>query len=263
MRELSFEEMTTFQPVAVTIQPGGVTVDTWPSEWMQPPSHEYVPTNCPPGLEHLAILPEIFIQQKLSWMEICCGCEANQKYDITHPETGKMLYKAIEDTSCCTRAWCGNARPLQMSVNNHLGNEILHFTRPFHCAGGICCPPCMDEILVTTPDGMSLGSVRQQFAWCVPRLNVLDASGNVIFNIKGPCWHCKCCAEVPFKIYAKGESTECGVIAKRWTGTAKEFCTDVDNFRIAFPANLDVRLRAVLLAACFSIDLLFFENSDQ
>ena len=36
---------------------------------MQPPSHEYVPTNCPPGLEHLAVLPEIFIQQKLSWME--------------------------------------------------------------------------------------------------------------------------------------------------------------------------------------------------
>ena len=27
---------------------------------------------------------------------VCCGCEANQKYDITHPETGKMLYKAIE-----------------------------------------------------------------------------------------------------------------------------------------------------------------------
>ena len=39
---------------------------------MQPPDHNRVQANCPPGLEHLAVMPEIYIQQKLSWMESKC-----------------------------------------------------------------------------------------------------------------------------------------------------------------------------------------------
>ena len=54
---------------------------------MQPPSHDYVPANCPPGLEHLAVMPEIFIQQRLSWMEskisrICSHVGLSCKQDI-------------------------------------------------------------------------------------------------------------------------------------------------------------------------------------
>eukprot|EP00112_Aurelia_sp_Birch-Aquarium-sp1_P000105 Seg1008.8 transcript_id=Seg1008.8/GoldUCD/mRNA.D3Y31 product="Phospholipid scramblase 2" protein_id=Seg1008.8/GoldUCD/D3Y31 len=260
--------MASYDQVTVTVQPGmqqgaQISYENWPANWMQPPDHNRVQANCPPGLEQLAVMPEIFIQQRLSWMEICCGCEANQKYDITHPETGKMLYQAIEDTSCCTRAWCGPARPLEMDLNDHTGKSVLHLTRPFHCASGLGCPPCMDEFIVSLPSGQTLGSVRQQFTWCTPLLHIFDANGDAIFKVKGPCWHCKCCEEVPFKIYSMGETTECGVIAKRWTGAAKELCTDVDNFRIAFPTNLEVRMRAVLVAACFCIDLLFFENQDQ
>eukprot|EP00795_Rhopilema_esculentum_P017007 gene17007-8512_t len=202
-------------------------------DWMQPPSPERVPTNCPPGLEHLAVMPEIFIHQKISWVEICCDWEANQQYEILHPETNKRLYKVVEDTSCCTRAWCAESRPLEMSILDYTEKEVLHISRPFHCASGTGCPPCMDEMVISTPDGKLLGSVKQQFAWLIPRHHVLDASGDVVFRIEGPCWYCRCCSEVPFKIYARGESQEVGIIAKRWTGTAKECCTDVDNFRIA------------------------------
>lgn len=67
------------------------------------------------------------------------------------------------DTSCCTRAWCGPARPLEMDLNDHTGKSVLHLTRPFHCASGLGCPPCMDEFIVSLPSGQTLGSVRQQW----------------------------------------------------------------------------------------------------
>lgn len=44
-----------------------------------------------------------------------------------------------------------------------------------------------------------------------------------------------------------------GRISKQWTGFIKETLTDTDNFGINFPMDLDVRMKAVLLGACFLI----------
>lgn len=44
-----------------------------------------------------------------------------------------------------------------------------------------------------------------------------------------------------------------GRISKQWTGFIKETLTDADNFGINFPMDLDVRMKAVLLGACFLI----------
>lgn len=44
-----------------------------------------------------------------------------------------------------------------------------------------------------------------------------------------------------------------GKITKQWSGVVKEMLTDTDNFGIQFPIDLDVRVKAVLLGACFLI----------
>lgn len=44
-----------------------------------------------------------------------------------------------------------------------------------------------------------------------------------------------------------------GRISKQWAGLIKESLTDTDNFGINFPMDLDVRMKAVLLGACFLI----------
>lgn len=54
---------------------------------------------------------------------------------------------------------------------------------------------------------------------------------------------------------------EVGKISKEWSGLAKEAFTDADNFGIQFPEDLDVRMKAVCLGACFLIDFMFFEKS--
>lgn len=49
------------------------------------------------------------------------------------------------------------------------------------------------------------------------------------------------------------EKENVGRISKQWTGFVKEAFTDADNFGIQFPMNLDVKMKAVMLGACFLI----------
>lgn len=44
-----------------------------------------------------------------------------------------------------------------------------------------------------------------------------------------------------------------GTITKKWSGLIKEFFTDADNFGVSFPKDLDVHLKASLLAATMLI----------
>lgn len=44
-----------------------------------------------------------------------------------------------------------------------------------------------------------------------------------------------------------------GTISKQWTGLLREAFTDSDNFGIQFPMDLDVRMKAVMIGACFLI----------
>lgn len=48
-----------------------------------------------------------------------------------------------------------------------------------------------------------------------------------------------------------------GKISKQWSGLVREMFTDVDNFGIQFPLDLDVKMKAVMLGACFLIVSLF------
>lgn len=44
-----------------------------------------------------------------------------------------------------------------------------------------------------------------------------------------------------------------GKISKQWMGFVREAFTDADNFGIQFPLDLDVKMKAVMLGACFLI----------
>ena len=44
---------------------------------------------------------------------------------------------------------------------------------------------------------------------------------------------------------------EVGKISKQWTGLVKELYTDVDNFGVSFPMDMDVKMKATLMGAVF------------
>lgn len=55
------------------------------------------------------------------------------------------------------------------------------------------------------------------------------------------------------KVRSREGSIQVGKITKQWSGLVQEAFTDADNFAISFPLDLDVKIKAVLLGACFLI----------
>lgn len=49
------------------------------------------------------------------------------------------------------------------------------------------------------------------------------------------------------------EEQTVGRITKHCAGLMKEVLTDVENFGVEFPINLDVKIKAVMIGACFLI----------
>lgn len=57
----------------------------------------------------------------------------------------------------------------------------------------------------------------------------------------------------PGQVKTTDESRGVGRISKQWGGLLQEALTDVDTFGVQFPLDLDVKVKATLLGACFLI----------
>ena len=65
------------------------------------------------------------------------------------------------------------------------------------------------------------------------------------------------CGDVEFSIHSSDELTEVGRITKKGAHFTRIMLTDADRFGVSFPIDLDVRIKATLLAATFLIVCLF------
>ncbi|XP_069474414.1 phospholipid scramblase 1-like isoform X3 [Ambystoma mexicanum] len=92
-------------------------------------------------------------------------------------------------------------------------------------------------------------------------MTIIDNMGREVIRLHRPfrcssCF-CPCCLQ---EVKSLDECQAVGRISKQWSGFVKEAFTDADNFGIQFPMDLDVKIKAVLLGACFLIDFMFFEQ---
>jgi len=238
-----------------------VTMDD--GQWMGPVAEQMVPLNCPPGLEYLTMIDQLIVKQKVEVAEAIAGMldigyESKNKYKILN-SMGQNVYKAKEDSDCCTRMLCGPQRPFDMTIKDNNDQEVIHLSRPLACQSCFF-PCCLQEMEVSSPPGTTIGWIKQEWTCLTPKFSVCDADGNVVLVIKGPLCTFSLCGDVRFKIMVPDESDEVGEIAKNWSGVLKEAFTDADNFGINFPMDLDVRCKATLIGACFLIDYMFFEK---
>jgi len=231
--------------------------------WMGQVAQTAVPVDCPPGLEYLALIDQLFIKQKVEMLEAVAGVmgmgfETANKYKIKN-SLGQNVYKAKEDTDCCMRMVCGPNRPFDLVIKDNADREVLHLQRPLRC--NTCCfPCCLQSVEVSSPPGTTIGFVNQKWTCIKPKFEITDGDGNVALIIQGPWCTMACGSNVEFKVMTPDESVEVGRISKEWTGILKEAFTDSDNFGITFPMDLDVRCKATLIGAAFLIDYMFFEK---
>ncbi|XP_055304798.1 phospholipid scramblase 1-like [Sitodiplosis mosellana] len=223
-----------------------------------------MPTNvnpiCSPGLEYLALIDQLLVHQKIELFEAFTGFQTNNKYVIRNT-LGQNVYWAIEKSDFCNRLCCGPSRSFNMQITDAYQQEVIHLYRPLACSS-CCFPCCLQSIEISAPVGNIIGIINQEWTLCYPNFTVKNDVGETVLRIEGPFLSFSCGRDVEFKILSL-EGTQVGKISKQWSGLAREFFTEADNFGISFPMDLDVRMKAVMLGACILIDMIFYENSGQ
>ncbi|KAF5291898.1 hypothetical protein FQR65_LT11382 [Abscondita terminalis] len=217
--------------------------------------------NCPPGLEYLTTIDQLLVHQKVELLEAFTGFETANKYTVKN-SLGQKVYYAVEDTDCCTRNCCGPRRPFDMKILDNYSNEVIHLNRPLRC-DSCWFPCCLQSIEVSSPPGTLVGTVEQEWSICCPTYAIKNAAGDTVLRIEGPFCTMSICGDVEFQVMSTDGSTQVGKISKQWSGMIREMFTDADYFGITFPIDLDVKMKAVMLGACFLIDAMFFEKSQN
>ena len=148
-----------------------------PVTWMPAPQISGVP----PGLEYLAQINHLVVQQKVELLEAIVGFEQANKYEVKNA-MGQLIYLAKEENDCLTRNCCGPERPFQMSLLSNVGVEVMRFDRPLRCQS-CCCFCCLQKMTVQVA-GTETGYLKQKCSLLRPIYSVLDQNREEVLEIR-------------------------------------------------------------------------------
>ena len=212
------------------------------------------------------MIDQLFIEQEVELFEILTGFETSNRYKVLN-SNGQQIYYAMEESSCISRVFCSNRRGFVIPLLDNSKQEVMRICRNYKlCAGTsffACSSPCILEVWVEDQNKLELGRVRQTCSFLVPSFDILNAENEIVLKIRGPICvftGLLSCCDQNFDIFTPDLNTVVGRITKSWSGFVKEAFTDATNIRVSFPIDLDVRIKATLMAAVFLIDFMFFEK---
>jgi len=194
--------------------------------------------------------PELFVRQKRELAEFF-GFETRNKYAISTPDRQEVLYAAEQRSGILGMLalyFLGHWRSFDIAFFDTARQEAFRAHHPFRF---------FFQRLEVAAGGRPVGALQQRWAWLTKRFDVLDADGNVLFEMRSGF----------FKVWTfpffRGE-TQVAVIEKKWSGVLTEMFTDKDNFRVAFmDPSITAEQRMLILAAAVFVDLQYFERKAQ
>jgi uncharacterized protein YxjI len=196
-------------------------------------------------VEKMSSISSLVVRQQKEWGEILTGFETKNRYDVSDVSGSRLYIAAEEAGSTLLRLFLKALRPFTITVLTEDGQVVLRVMRPFRFY--------FHRAEVVDAKGQSLGVIEKRFSVLRRIYSVLDRSGEEVFQLFGPILH-------PWTFQIVNEGVEYGKITKKWSGLLKEGMTDADNFGLMFPAEWDVKFKALFLGALFLIDFVHFEN---
>ena len=188
----------------------------------------------------------LVVSQKKEWGEILSGFETKNRY-VVLSEMGNELYYAAEKSSFLLRMFLKALRPFEIIVARTDGSTVLKLERPFRFY--------FHKMDVRDAPGKLLGTIEREFSLLRRLYRITNSMGMEICRLYGPLLH-------PWTFEIRENDRQVGKITKKWSGLAKEFFTDADNFAIEMPPGKDVETKSVLLGAVFLIDFVHFESKN-
>ncbi|KZC14797.1 Phospholipid scramblase 2, partial [Dufourea novaeangliae] len=101
-----------------------------------------------------------------------------------------------------------------------------------------------------------IGTVEQNFSIIGPSFTVYDPARNELCNIFGPNV-CGCCMykEAQFQVISVDGTHQIASLMHQWNNSLHDY-----TLLITFPADTDVKLKSLLLAAAFLVEYMYFEK---
>jgi len=241
-----------------------------PNEWV--PLAEPV-SNCPHGLEYLLQMNELYVDPHDEMMDEFGGYQFGPKFLIRNPNHQKIYFAAEESKDIC-RACCQPCHGFNMDLADQKGNVILKFERPYVCttlSQYLGCFPCFSCLLhkmtISSADGTVIGYVEQEWSCFMdtPAVIVRDAEDEEIFKCEGPgltlaTWRSMNETMKEFTITTK-MGADVGTISKKWSFLHRSVHGEKDAFKLKFPLDLDVKLKACLIGMTLLVDYLYFAGA--
>ncbi|XP_012660388.1 phospholipid scramblase 4-like [Otolemur garnettii] len=222
--------------------------------WM--PGPPPVP-NCPPGLEYLTQLDNIHVFQYYDPLEMTTNFVANNRYDVKNNQN-QVIYIVNEDSDSCTRNTCPSLRPFVLRVTDGTEQEIMTMQRPCRCSCCCCCcPSARQEMEVQCPPGVTLGFVSEDWSLCRAVYSIQNEKKENEMRVRGPCMESG--SVTVYEVTSPDGVSHIGSIIRKWRGMLSE-TRDADHFDIQFPLDLDVKMKAMILGACFLIDFMYYDS---
>ncbi|XP_031637974.1 phospholipid scramblase 2-like [Contarinia nasturtii] len=180
--------------------------------------------NVSPGLEYLTNLDRLFVKNEFP----CC---LPREFFIKNGSK-EDIYIGIDDDDCC-RLGCS---PQGMKVSDLHGNEVLRFTY---------FPGCMGSTFeVKTSSGQIIACVKFESTWCSSTTTVTNHNDETVLRLDRESFY-------KFKILTM-DGDHVGSIKKlKYSGN---FWNARYAMEINFDVNLDVHMKAALIAASLLID---------
>ncbi|XP_053165888.1 phospholipid scramblase 1-like isoform X2 [Hemicordylus capensis] len=194
--------------------------------WM--PAPMVVPLNFPPGLEHLSQIDQILIHRQLELLE--SGFEGLRAFTIR--------------------------------IFNNLGQEVIELRRPFRDICRCCCCCFLQELEVHAPPGTPAGYIKENWQPWLPKFSVQNEAKEHVLKMFGPCigWGCSHHMDQHYEVTTRDEQHMVGRISNQLDGLVQEFFRGADLFRIQFPMDLDIKMKAIMIGAGFLVGITVFEQ---
>ncbi|XP_075056695.1 phospholipid scramblase family member 5-like [Mixophyes fleayi] len=186
------------------------------------------------------------------------SCQSKKLYIISS-RTAKQLLVAVEESSCLCLQLCGPARSCCLRLCDQNREEVLRFCRPYRV--DVCCLfCCLMVIRVFSSSNTLLGFVQQRWSLFSPNLSVYSSEGRRVMDIQGSWSAARCHSDQEFQVTSL-DGRLVALIWKRWPGFNEDYNMDHDFFGLDISASLSPTDKALLLAATFLLNYMFFEMS--
>jgi uncharacterized protein YxjI len=203
------------------------------------------------GLQEIILAsPELYIRQKVRWLEILTNWDTANRYDLSGSQ-GQVVGQIIERggglLTILARLFLRSHRGFSLDVVDLAGVALLNFSRKFFWF--------FSDIAVSTPQGMKIGSAHRRFSIFWKKYDLQDPSGRTFARIKSGFWRLW-----TFQVVDERGAT-LATISKKWGGAMKEIFTNSDTFQVQFgPQHWKAHERAVLIAVAMTIEFDHFEG---